>query len=239
MRPDETQIHWIAGIEPHRLGLMARPRGGEDLPVAVEAWRLAGVGVVVSLLEPAEMRELLLQEQATLCAEHGIEFRSFPIPDHGTPANSSELSRFLDELHDRLLAGKAVAIHCRAGIGRTGLVAACLTYRLGVPVEDVFHVLSRCRGLAMPDTTAQVEWVDSTHCVAGPMACRAYEKRRISWKASFAEAACAVEFVSKCVRRSSALVTAIARDAASTLEPPYARRRVCRANSSSSCRAST
>jgi protein-tyrosine phosphatase len=139
---------------------MARPRGGEALHVEVDAWRLAGVGVVVSLLEPSETCELQLQEQATLCAEHGIEFRSFPIPDRGTPANSRELSRFIDELHDRLLAGKAVAVHCRAGIGRTGLVAACLAHRLGVPVEDVFHVLSRSRGLAMPDTTAQVEWVE-------------------------------------------------------------------------------
>ena len=160
MRSDETPIHWVAGLEPYRLGLMARPRGGENLHIEVEAWRRAGVGVVVSLLEPSEVRELQLQEQETLCAEHGIEFRSFPIPDRGTPASSRELSRFIDALHDQLLAGKAVAVHCRAGIGRTGLVAACLAHRLDVPVEDVFHVLSRSRGLAMPDTTAQVEWVE-------------------------------------------------------------------------------
>src|SRR6185295_4029649 len=37
-----TPIHWVAGVEPHRLGLMARPRGGEDLRAEVEAWRLKG-----------------------------------------------------------------------------------------------------------------------------------------------------------------------------------------------------
>ena len=157
----ETPIHWVAGVEPHRLGLMARPRGGADLRGEVEAWRHAGLGVVVSLLEPSEVRELELGEQAALCAAHGIAFRSFPIADRGTPLSSGGLSVLVEELHGELLAGRAVAIHCRAGIGRTGVVAACLAHRLGVPLADVFHVLSRSRGLAMPDTAAQLEWVET------------------------------------------------------------------------------
>jgi hypothetical protein len=31
---------------------------------------------------------------------------------------------------------------------------------LGVPYKDIFHVLSRSRGLAVPDTSTQVEWVE-------------------------------------------------------------------------------
>ena len=164
----ETPIHWVAGVEPHRLGLMARPRGGGDLRAEVEAWRHAKVGVVVSLLKPSEVRELELREQSTLCAEHAIEFRSFPIPDRGTPSSSHELLVLIEELHGHLLAGKAVAIHCRAGIGRTGLVAGCLAHRLGVPLPEVFHVLSRSRGLSMPDTAAQLEWVEKYAHASAP-----------------------------------------------------------------------
>ena len=147
---------------------MARPRGGEDLRAEVEAWCLARVDVVVSLLEPSEVRELELREQAGLCAEHGVDFRSFPIPDRGTPGSSRELLVLIEELQGHLRAGKAVAIHCRAGIGRTGLVAGCLAHRLGVPLEEVFHVLSRSRGLAMPDTAAQVEWVEKHARASAP-----------------------------------------------------------------------
>ncbi len=78
-------MHWVDGIEPHRLALMARPRGGEELGEEVAAWRNAGVGTVVSLLEGHEIRELELQAEPSLCGEHGIEFISFPIMDRARP----------------------------------------------------------------------------------------------------------------------------------------------------------
>jgi RimJ/RimL family protein N-acetyltransferase/protein-tyrosine phosphatase len=155
-----TPLHWVAGIEPHRLALSARPRGGEDLAEEVAAWQAAGVGLVVSLLEASEVRELELAQEARLCAERAIEFRSFPIRDRSHPESTKALTALVAELHDRLRAGRAVAIHCRAGIGRTGLVAACLLHRLGVPPGDVFHLLSRSRGIAMPDTEAQIGWFE-------------------------------------------------------------------------------
>ena len=155
-----TPLHWVAGIEPHRLALSARPRGGDDLADEVAAWQAAGVDVVVSLLERAEVRELELEHEARLCEERSIAFRSFPIPDRSEPGSAEALMRLVAELHGQLESGKAIAIHCRAGIGRTGVVAGCLLHRLGIASGEVFHLLSRSRGIAMPDTEAQIAWVE-------------------------------------------------------------------------------
>lgn len=120
----QTPIYWVSAIAPYRLGLMARPYGGDDLTLDVQAWSKANVDIVVSLLEAVEVLELGLESQRTLCTAYAIEFRAFPIPDRGVPAQFFEFKRLLDELYNALRAQRSVVIHCRAGIGRTGIVAA-------------------------------------------------------------------------------------------------------------------
>ena len=139
---------------------MARPRGGEQLSEEVDEWGRVGVNVVVSLLEPKESRDLELADESALCTRRGIVFRNLPIADRGTPPSRQDFTTLIDDLKRDLDAGRTVAIHCRAGIGRTGVVAACLLSRLGVPTRELFHRLSRSRGLAMPDTSAQIDWVE-------------------------------------------------------------------------------
>lgn len=155
----ETTIHWVRDIPPHRLGLMARPRGGDHLREEVASWQRASLDIVVSLLEAQEIRALELQEEPALCAEHGIVFRHFPIPDRGIPASQRDATALIAELGAELASGKAIAIHCRAGIGRTGLIAGSLLHGLGVPGQNIFRLLSRSRGIDMPDTSEQAEWV--------------------------------------------------------------------------------
>lgn len=156
----QPELHWVRGIEPHRIALMPRPRGGECLEDEVAGWSAASIQVVVSLLEAHEVRELELRAQPALCQQRGIEFLHFPMADRGVPASEARLRELVGGLHERLQQGQAIAVHCRAGIGRTGLVAGCLLHLLGVPNRDIFHLLSRSRGVAMPDTNAQVEWVE-------------------------------------------------------------------------------
>jgi protein-tyrosine phosphatase len=94
------------------------------LDAEVDGWKAAGVDVVVSLLEPSEVSELGLQREADLCRSRGIDFVSFPIPDRGAP-EADQAAKMARVLAAQFRDGRSIAIHCRAGIGRSSIIAAC------------------------------------------------------------------------------------------------------------------
>jgi predicted protein tyrosine phosphatase len=122
-------LYWIKGPWPGRLAIVARPRGGDWLEDEVRSWARSGLQVIVSLLTPQETAEFDLTNQGALCRSNGIEFVSFPIPDRGVPSSGEETLRLVRALEGHLAAGTNVGIHCRQGIGRSGLAAACALLR--------------------------------------------------------------------------------------------------------------
>jgi len=141
------------------LAIMPRPRAGDWLEDEIEKWKREGLATIVSLLEPAEIAELELGTESSLCASRGIEFHSFPIPDRGVPASAAAFDSFLAPLVRNLRGGAAVGVHCRAGIGRAGLTAACILVRAGIPYPLAFPAISRARRVKVPDTEQQELWV--------------------------------------------------------------------------------
>ena len=125
----------------------------------VAAWERANVRLVVSLLEPREEGELELRQEASACAEAGIHFVSLPIPDRGVPQNPDAVARSAVDVASALRSNAGVVIHCRAGIGRTALFAGCVLHALGTPTEEAFAMLGRARGVPVPDTADQEQWV--------------------------------------------------------------------------------
>lgn len=151
-----SRLYWIDAPAPLRLAIMARPRAGDWLEDEIANWRDSGVGIVVSLLERDEIEDLDLQREAKLCLENGIDFRSFPIPDRGLPDDIDEARRFAASV---AAPGKPVAIHCRAGIGRSSLMAAAMLVGDGMDPAAALAAISAARGLPIPDTEAQRDWV--------------------------------------------------------------------------------
>ena len=155
MRPE---VHWIDRTGKGLLGLMPRPRGGDWLGDELKALATSGVNVLVSLLTADEVAELELQDEERLCGDCGLRFISFPIPDRGLPFSTAEAGRTIDLILEELWAGKAVAVHCRMGIGRSSLIAACLLKSQGIGVDEAFAMISRARDFSVPDTEEQREW---------------------------------------------------------------------------------
>ena len=153
-----SRVHWLSQPEYPALGIMPRPFGGALLEEEIARLKQQGVDVLVSLLTPEETEEEELQQEADLCAQNGIEFISFPIPDRAVPPRDGTFTRFLHGLLERLAEGKRVAVHCWAGIGRSGLVAACLLVAHKVPLAAAVRAVSLARGWPIPDTEEQLEW---------------------------------------------------------------------------------
>jgi protein-tyrosine phosphatase len=155
----KAEIYWIAGAPQGRLAVLPRPRGGDWLEEEVESLRLAGVDALVCLLTRTEMAELGLVDEAEVCVAHSIPFVSFPILDRGVPASFQETLTVVRQLAALLEQGKAVGIHCRQGVGRSAMIAACVLAALGESPDVAFESIAKARRCPVPDTPEQHEWV--------------------------------------------------------------------------------
>lgn len=150
----------VAEIEQGILTVMAKPVSGEWIEDEFSGFARLGINKIVSLLEAFEQHEVGLDAEATLCTKNGIEFISFPIPDRGLP-DTQQAIKFAEELYSEICAGKHIAIHCRAGIGRTGIMAGAVLVKSGKSPEEAFTLISDARGVQVPDTEEQENWLKS------------------------------------------------------------------------------
>lgn len=155
----KAKVYWIPTPTSGRLGTMPKPRGGDWLETEIQSLKQQGVDVVVSLLTQAEILETGLTDEQNYCKAFDISFLSFPIRDHQVPESKLDTRKFVGRLAEILHEGSSIAIHCYAGIGRSSLIAASVLTRYGISASDAFSTISDCRGIAVPDTQEQIDWV--------------------------------------------------------------------------------
>ena len=155
----KPKLFWILGPWRGRLAVASRPRGGDWLEDEITGWRKAGLDVVVSLLEKDEAAQFELGHEGEVAESKGVRFISFPIPDRGVPASTREALSLFSRIAAALDEGKNVALHCRQGIGRSGLIAAGVLLTSGMGVDKALEVVGAARGEAIPETPAQLQWI--------------------------------------------------------------------------------
>ncbi|MEQ8547009.1 MAG: dual specificity protein phosphatase family protein [Cyclobacteriaceae bacterium] len=82
---------------------------------------------IVSLTERPLVEEGLTAE--------GFEFEHFPIRDMNIPMprNAFEL---ISKMVENVNNGKKYLIHCKGGVGRTGMIGACYLVAKGLPADE-------------------------------------------------------------------------------------------------------
>lgn len=155
-----NDLYWIDGPWAGKLAVGPRPRGGDWLKDDVAAWKRQYIDSVLSLLTPEEEENFDLGGEANEVRAQGMDFISFPVPDRQVPRSEARWCDVLERASRDLSTGRNLLVHCRQGIGRSGLAAACLLVKSGMSPGAAVDSVSSARGLLTPETTEQREWIE-------------------------------------------------------------------------------
>lgn len=158
-----VEIYPIDSIGRGSLAIMAHPASHGDLESAIAAIASSDIQQIVSLLASAEVRLLGLEHEAELVNAASMQFLSFPVTDMGLPGSSEAFAGLAWQLYQQIEAGSNVVIHCRGGIGRSGLLAAAVLLHDGFEVQQALAEVTRKRGRQVPETAQQGDWLAKNH----------------------------------------------------------------------------
>jgi atypical dual specificity phosphatase len=141
--------------------LMAMPGIRGDYSAERDAIRAAGVESVLCLTPLDEIEEKSSRYAEAIKA-HLLPWQQImlPAPDFGVADDRDAWLAHIREIAGSVEAGGSLAIHCAAGIGRTGTAAICLLMTLGVKREEAWDaaVAAGSRPEAEPQLEL-IEWV--------------------------------------------------------------------------------
>jgi protein-tyrosine phosphatase len=87
------------------------------------------VGTVVVLVEPEEYLVYARRDLPAFYRTEGMDVINFPIPDFQVPPDIAALEAVVKEVTGSVHNGVNLAVHCMAGLGRTGMFLACMGKR--------------------------------------------------------------------------------------------------------------
>ncbi|MBP0447443.1 cyclin-dependent kinase inhibitor 3 family protein [Roseomonas sp. SSH11] len=131
-----------------------------DLALDLDAVRDWGAVAVVTLMEEHELARYRVAAMGEEVRARGMAWLHLPIADADVPDEAFEALWL--EAGPRLLAwlgeGRRILLHCRGGLGRTGLVAARLLIELGTKPDAAVRAVRAARAGTI-ETRAQEAYV--------------------------------------------------------------------------------
>ncbi len=136
-------------IIPGKLAGSARPGDWEDLSDDLAEMSEQGIRAIVSLTETPLDSEAIRRS--------GFSLLHLPIVDF-TPPSLEQIAAFVEFVDKSLADGKAVVVHCAAGIGRTGTMLAAYLVHTGMNADEAIRAVRRKRPGSI-ETREQIETI--------------------------------------------------------------------------------
>jgi ADP-ribosylglycohydrolase len=160
MKPPLPNSYWV---EPGRLLAGEHPAAVDPASTRERIALLVAAGVrnFIDLTEPHE-----LEPYRTLLGSD-VGYENFPMPDHSLPRSPQQMREVQVALERAMGAAGAVYVHCRAGIGRTGVTIGCYLREQGESPQGAMVELNRlwqqnaraARWPSIPETQEQEDYV--------------------------------------------------------------------------------
>jgi len=128
-----------------------------DLRIDIQAVKSWGATAWLNLLTSTEMLDLKVGDLGVAVKGNGIRYYCLPIEDGDTPDAIFEKSWETAgaQIREELLRGGKILIHCKGGLGRSGMIAARLIVELGVASPEEAIRLVRASRPGAIETRAQ------------------------------------------------------------------------------------
>lgn len=130
---------------------------GPDAEVALGK---TGATTAVCLSQSAELADRYPEYVQWLHDNQPARAVWFPVPDLHAPAVDSARA-FVDALVERIRGGEVLLVHCGAGIGRAGTMAAAVLMHLGVGLDAAVATVAASRPMAGPEAGAQRDLLEA------------------------------------------------------------------------------
>lgn len=130
------------------------------LDAALDSLQSVGAVALISLMPLGELADNGVAELPARCAARGLAWFHLPVADEQVPLDdfAAAWTPARARLAELLGAGASIAIHCKGGSGRTGLIAARLLIDGGVPRADAVALVQALRPKAIRHP-AHVAWL--------------------------------------------------------------------------------
>ncbi len=134
-----------------------------SLELDVQAIVDAGITFLVTLMESCEIEALEVSQLGECCEQAGLEWYQLAIVDGGIPDEKFESlwTSVGRELRWALRNGESVLLHCKGGLGRTGMIAARLLMDLDTLDADSAIRQVRAARSGTIETAVQEEYLRS------------------------------------------------------------------------------
>ncbi len=137
---------------------------GVDLRTSVAQLGQAGAKAVITLMPDDEMVRNEVSGLPGVCSEMGLHWFHFPVEDGALPGKEFQQAweRDKEKVFGILNQQGTVAVHCKGGSGRTGLMAVIILLELGMRYEQAEALVKSLRPNALK-LTVHTNYLDRTY----------------------------------------------------------------------------